>query len=109
MGDNITKSKGSEHHFTDREKEEALEAYRELVVSEVQRMYEFYDKYLEQVKHKNFKSDKYDFELHNQFSFDVEQCKRRMLHAAESVRKNYNAHIEVPNFDVLLENYQNNK
>lgn len=105
----IKKSSNTEHHYTDREKEQALENYREIVVLEVDRMYGLYDQYLVQVNHKNFKSDKYDFELHNQLSFDIEQCKRRVMHAAEHVQKNYDAKIEVPNFDILLENYQNNK
>ncbi|MCI5050945.1 MAG: hypothetical protein MRY57_01405 [Candidatus Pacebacteria bacterium] len=105
----IKKSNSSEHHYSDREKEQALENYRELVVTEVDRMYALYDLYLEQVNHKNFKSDNYDFELHNQLSFDIEQCKRRVHHAAEHVEKNYDVQPDVPNFDILLENYQKNK
>lgn len=104
----IKKSTKTEHHYTDREKEQAIENYREIVVKEVHRMYDLYDKYLKQVEHKNFKSDKYDFELHNQLSFDIEQCKRRVLHAADHVTKNYNAKVEIPDFDILLENHQNN-
>lgn len=104
----IKKSKKSEHHYTDREKQQAIENYRELVVSEVHRMYDLYNKYLKQVEHKNFKSDKYDFELHNQLSFDIEQCKRRVVHAAEHVTENYDADVEVPDFDILLENHQSN-
>jgi hypothetical protein len=103
----IKKSNNTEHHYTTREKEQALENYRELVVTEVDRMYGLYDQYLVQVEHKNFKSEKYDFELHNQLSFDIEQCKRRVVHAADHVKTNYDAKIEVPDFDVLLENYQN--
>ena len=105
----IKKSTSSEHQYTEREKEQALENYREIVVLEAERMYSLYDQYLIQVDHKNFKSDKYDFELHNQLSFDIEQCKRRIMHAANHVQKNYDAKIEIPNFDILLENYQNNK
>lgn len=102
----IKKSNHTEHHYSSREKEQALENYRELVVLEVDRMYRLYDQYLIQIDHKNFKSEKYDFELHNQLSFDIEQCKRRVIHAADHVKENYNANIEVPDFDVLLENYQ---
>lgn len=108
MSEEIIKSKNSDHHFSDREREQALEHYRELVVEEVHRMYDLYDQYLEQVDHKNFKSEKYDFELHNQLSFDVEQCKRRVLHAAKNMQDNYNATIDVPDFEILLENYQKN-
>ena len=93
MENNIKKSNNSEHHYTAREKEQAVEEYRELVVSEVHRMYDLYDLYLDQVDHKNFKSDKYDFELHNQLSFDIEQCKRRVLHASDVIQKNYDAKI----------------
>lgn len=106
MASEIKQSKITNHQYTEREKQEAVEDYRELVVNEVHRMYGFYDQYLQQVEHKNFKSDKYDFELHNQFSFDVEQCKRRVHHAAKNVTENYDANIEIPDFDVLLENYQ---
>lgn len=105
----IKKSTNTEHHYSIREKEQALENYREIVFLEVDRMYALYDQYILQVNHKNFKSDKYDFELHNQLSFDIEQCKRRVLFAAENVQKNYDAKIEIPNFDILLDNYQNNK
>jgi hypothetical protein len=108
MSEEIKKSKKTDHQFSDREKEQALEYYRELVVEEVHRMYDLYDQYLEQVGHKNFKSEKYDFELHNQLSFDVEQCKRRVIHAAKQVRENYNAVIDIPDFEILLENYQIN-
>jgi len=108
MAEDIKKSKTTGHQYSEREKQEAVETYRELVVEEVHRMYDFYDQYLEQVEHKNFKSEKYDFELHNQFSFDVEQCKRRVFHAAKNVQDNYDAQIEIPDFDVLLENYQKN-
>jgi len=104
----IKKSNTTDHHYTDREKEQAIENYREIVVNEVHRMYGFHDQYLIQVDHKNFKSDKYDFELHNQLSFDIEQCKRRVEHAAKYVQDNYNAKVEVPDFNLLLENYQNN-
>jgi len=103
----IRKSKKTEHKYSDREKQQAVENYREIVVKEVHRMYALHDDYLKQVEHKNFKSDKYDFELHNQLSFDIEQCKRRVLHAADHVQKNYDAQIEIPNFDILLENHQN--
>lgn len=106
MSVDIKKSKKTDHQYSDREKEQAVENYREIVVEEVHRMYDLYDQYLEQVEHKNFKSDKYDFELHNQLSFDVEQCKRRVVHAAKHVQDNYDAKIEIPNFEVLLENYQ---
>ncbi|MCA9351507.1 hypothetical protein KC929_01875 [Patescibacteria group bacterium] len=102
----IKKSKKTEHHYTEREREQALENYRELVVSEVARMYDLYDQFMVQVNHKAFKSDKYDFELHNQLSFDIEQCKRRVRHAADQVMTNYDAKVEVPEFDTLLENYQ---
>lgn len=102
----IKKSNHTEHHYSSREKEQALENYRELVVLEVDRMYGLYDQYLAQVDHKNFKSEKYDFELHNQLSFDIEQCKRRVTHAAGHVIENYDAKIEIPDFEVLLENYQ---
>jgi len=105
----ITKSKTSEHHYSEREKQQAIENYRELVVSEVHRMYDLFDLYNEQVQHKSFKSEKYDFELHNQLSFDIEQCKRRVLHAAENMQSNYDAKIEIPDFDLLLENYQEKK
>ncbi|MFT6361090.1 MAG: hypothetical protein ACJAV6_000614 [Candidatus Paceibacteria bacterium] len=103
----IKKSKKTEHQFSDREKEQAVENYREIAVEEVHRMYGFHDDYLGQVEHKNFKSDKYDFELHNQLSFDIEQCKRRVVHAADHVKKNYDAQIEIPDFDILLENHKN--
>lgn len=106
MSVDIKKSKKTDHQYSNREKEQAVENYREIVVEEVHRMYDLYDQYLEQVEHKNFKSDKYDFELHNQLSFDVEQCKRRVVHAAKHVQDNYDAKIEIPNFEVLLENYQ---
>ncbi len=106
MSVDIKKSKKTDHQYSNREKEQAVENYREIVVEEVHRMYDLYDQYLEQVEHKNFKSDKYDFELHNQLSFDVEQCKRRVVHAAKHVQDNYDAEIEIPNFEVLLENYQ---
>lgn len=102
----ITKSKNTEHHYSEREKEQALEHYRELVVSEIHRMYDLYDQYLEQMNHKNFKSEKYDFDLHNQLSFDIEQCKRRVLYAAERIQENYDVKIEIPHFELLLENYQ---
>lgn len=103
----IIKSKKSEHHYSEREKQQAIENYRELVVSEVHHMYDLFDQYNVQVKHKNFKSEEYDFELHNQLSFDIEQCKRRVVYAADNVQKNYDAKIELPDFDLLLENYQN--
>jgi hypothetical protein len=106
MNEDIIKSEITGHQYSEREKQEAVEGYRELVVDEVHRMYDFYDQYLKQVEHKNFKSEKYDFELHNQFSFDLEQCKRRVIHAAKAVEDNYEAKIEIPDFDLLLENYQ---
>lgn len=104
--ENIKKSAKTEHYYSDREKEQALADYREIVVQEIHRMYNIYDQYLVQQNHKNFKSEKYDFELFNQLSFDVEQCKRRVIRASEYVKENYNADIELPNFDILLENYQ---
>lgn len=51
----------------------------------------------------------YDFELHNQLSFDIEQIKRIVKYKTEEVRKNYDAQVEDINFDILLENYQANK
>jgi len=106
MSAEIKQSKKTNHQYTDREKQEALKNYTEISVEEIHRMYDLYDQYLQQVKHKSFKSDKYDFELHNQLSFDVEQCKRRVLHAAKHAQENYDANIETPDFEILLENYQ---
>lgn len=102
----ITKSKSTERHYSEREKEQAVANYHELVVAEIHRMYDLYDQYHEQVQHKNFKSEKYDFDLHNQLSFDIEQCKRRVWHATELIQKHYDVTLDVPNFDTLLENYE---
>ncbi len=105
----IVKSNSNEHHYSEREKQEALKNYTEAIALEIDRMYDLYDRYLEQVNHKAFKSESYDFELHNQLSFDIEQIKRIVKYKTEEVRKNYDAQVEDINFDILLENYQANK
>lgn len=105
----ITKSSSTEHHYSDREKQEALKDYTESIALEIDRMYTLYDRYLEQVNHKSFKSEQYDFELHNELSFEIEQIKRIVKHKTEHVRTNYDAQVEDIDFDILLENYQANK
>jgi len=105
----ITKSKSTNHHYTERERQQALIDYDEVVVEEINHIYDLYDRYLQQVQHKSFKSDNYDFELHNQLSFDIEQVKRIVKHKGDVLRENYDLPVEGLDFDLLLENYQANK
>ena len=107
--DDIKKSNTTNHHYSDREKQQALLDYKERVVEEVHHIYDLYDQYLDQIEHKNFKSEKYDFELHNQLSFDIEQCKRRIVYAVSVIKDNYDINVEIPDFNIILENYQYKK
>lgn len=105
----ITKSAKTEHHYSERERQQAIENYNEAVVDQVHQMYDLYDQYLGQLDHKNFKSEKYDFELHNELSFKIEQVKRIVKYMSDTLRANYDVNIEDVDFDILLENYQANK
>lgn len=103
----IEKSNTTEHHYSEREKKQAIDDYEDFVEKEVEKLYPLYDEYVIELELKNSKSDNYDFERLNELSFSIEQGKRRVMHHASEVEKNYNTTVDVPDFEATFENHLN--
>jgi IS1 family transposase len=103
----IKKSEITEHHYSEREKKKALEDYESFVALEVEKLYPLYDEFLKELERKNTKSDKYDFERLNGLAFDIAQIKRRVMHHARELEKNYNTVVNIPDFDATFDNHRN--
>ncbi len=98
----IIKSNASEHHYTEREKNDAIEGYENEVAKEIELMQKLKPQIDEQRIIWKETHDPKDFEALNKLEMDFKSATLRINALARAMNKKYDMVIDIPDIEAMF-------